>query len=136
MGKKNRLGEPKGPIITGPFSMETGKMYLIALVITFHILPLFFVILGENGVALMTNMFLFMLNPMFIFIISLLYGVRIGFNWKYTLIAVIIATASVPMYYSFETLGNVVISTIISLIVYYVFVVVSTAIGGFLKKYI
>lgn len=136
MGRKNRLGEPKGPIITGPFSMETGKMYLVALLLLFHILPLFFVFMGENGVALMTNMFLFMLNPMFIFIVSLLYGVRVGFNWKFTGIAAIITTASVPMYYDFETLAHLVITTVISLIVYYIFIVVSTVIGGFLKRYI
>ncbi len=52
----------------------------------FHIVPLVFVMMGENGQLLLLQFFLMMLNPMFIALSGLIYGIKQGFNFKFPLV--------------------------------------------------
>lgn len=137
MSKKNRrktLNQKEGFIRKGEFSIDDSKIYIILTIVMFHILPLFFVMMGENGQMLLLQTFLMMLNPMFIAIAGLIYGLKKGFNFKFPVFMTIISAVSIPMYYKFDTGAYMTQTTFIMTIVYLVFAVVSAAIGGFLKK--
>lgn len=137
MSKKNRrktLTKKEGYIRRGEFSMDDSKIYIILTIIMFHIVPLIFVMLGSNGEQILLTSFMMMLNPMFIVIAGLIYGIKKGFNFKFPLFMGIIAGVSIPMYYKFESPAYMLQTAIIMLIVYLVFAFVSTVIGGFVKK--
>lgn len=138
MSKKLRrsLNEPKGIIITGKFAMESAKMYIITGLLMFHIIPLFFVFMGENGRMLLAQMFMFMLNPIFLFAVGFFYGIRNGFDWKYPLILTILSTISVPMYYDFADVNYAALSTALSFCVYGIFSYLSAVLGGFVKRFL
>lgn len=137
MSKKNRRKTIKiteGIIRRGEFSMDDSKTYIIATIVMFHIVPLFFVMMGENGEAILLQFFLMMLNPMFIAITGLIYGIKKGFNFKFPIFMAIIAAVSIPMYYSFEAAQFLLTTTLIEMLVYAIFSFASTVIGGFVKK--
>lgn len=137
MSKKNRrktLDKKEKAISRGEFSIDDSKIYIILTIVMFHILPLFFVIMGENGQMLLLQTFLMMLNPMFIAIAGLIYGIKKGFNFKFPIFMTIIATISIPMYYTFNTSTYMTQTTFIMGLVYLVFAIAATAIGGFVKK--
>lgn len=135
MSKKNRRKTIKkeGVIRRNNFSVDDSKIYIIATIIMFHILPLFFVIMGENGQLLLSQFFLVQLNPLFIALTGLIYGIKKGFNFKFPLVMGVIAAASVPMYYNIDS-SLILQTSIIEAIVYIAFAFISTAIGGFVKK--
>lgn len=137
MGKLRKpLNKKSGIIATGKFSMETAKMYMAAALLTFHIVPLFFVFMGENGKAILLQMFLYMLNPILLFAIGFFYGVRNGFDFKFPLLFTVISTASVAMYYDFGDANHFALALMLSLCVYLIFAFVSTVVGGFVKKFL
>ena len=74
------------------------------------------------------------LNPMFLALTGLIYGIKKGFNFKFPVFMGIIATVSLPMYYKFETSAYMLQTTIIMFFVYTIFAIVATVIGGWLKK--
>lgn len=100
----------------------------------FHIIPLFFVIMGENGQLLLLQFFLMMLNPMFIALTGLIYGIKKGFNGKFPIFMAIVAFVSIPMYYNFENTGYMMQTTVIMAVVYIIFSYIATVIGGFVKN--
>jgi hypothetical protein len=128
--KDNRI------IITGKFSMESAKMYIVAALLMFHIIPLFFVFSGENGRLILAQFFMFMLNPIFLFAVGFFYAVRNGFDFKFPLLLTVISTLSVVMYYDFETAYNVALSFALSLCVYAIFSYFSSLLGGFVKRFL
>ncbi|MCC8169798.1 MAG: hypothetical protein LIO59_05470 [Oscillospiraceae bacterium] len=139
MSKKQRrrtLKQKKGIIITGKYSMEKAKMYFIAALLMFHIIPLFFVFMGENGRMILAQMFMYMLNPIFLFAVGFFYGIRNGFDWKFPLILTVVSTISIVMYYDFENINYVMLGFSVSLCVYAVFSYLSTLLGGFLKRFL
>ena len=86
MSKNRRKSLKKEPVIPKTdFSFYESKIYIIATIIMFHIVPLVFVIMGENGQLLLLQFFLMMLNPMFIALSGLIYGIKQGFNFKFPL---------------------------------------------------
>lgn len=139
---QKRYGSLKndGLIIRGEFSMETAKWYLVATIVAFHILPLLFLAFGDVGRQLLRTVCMTYLNPLLLFVILLLYGVRVGFNVKMPLLTTVISTASIAMYYTDvnqnEYVYYTVISTIVMLFVYAIFSFVSDVIGAFIKHWL
>lgn len=137
MSKKNRrktLTKKEGYIRKGEFSVDDSKIYIILTIVMFHIVPLAFVMMGENGQQILMLTFLMMLNPIFIVITGLIYGIKKGFNYKFPMFMGIIATVSVLMYYDFDSIVYKAQTVIIMMIVYIIFALLSTVIGGWLKK--
>lgn len=139
MSKKNRrktLVKKESAIAMNEFSIDDSKVYIIATIVMFHIAPLVMVMLGESGQMLLLQTFLLMLNPIFISLAGLIYGIRKGFNVKYPLFMGVIAAISIPMYYQLETFAYVVQTTIVMGIVYLIFAFAGTAVGAFLRKFL
>lgn len=114
MSKNRRKSLKKEPVIPKTdFSFYESKIYIIATIIMFHIVPLVFVMMGENGQLLLLQFFLMMLNPMFIALSGLIYGIKQGFNFKFPLFMAIISMVSIPMYYQFDAAANMMMTTII-----------------------
>lgn len=137
MSKKRKpLKKQDGIIIRGKFSIETAKMYIVAALIMFHIVPLMFVFMGENGQIILSTVFMLTLNPIFLFGVGCFYAVRNGFDFKFPLILAVVAIASLMMYYSFETAGNMLITLIVTGLTYLIFAYVSALAGGFVKRFL
>ncbi|MCH5209715.1 MAG: hypothetical protein J1F01_01990 [Oscillospiraceae bacterium] len=137
MSKKNRrktLTKKEGMIRKGEFRMDDSKIYIILTIVMFHILPLALVMLGEKGQEVLLMSFLVMLNPIFIALTGLIYGIRKGYNSKYPLFMGVIASISIPMYYNFETNSYMMQTLMVMAVVYIAFSFVSTAVGAFIKK--
>ena len=129
MSKNRRKPLKKEPVISKTdFSFYESKIYIIATIIMFHIVPLVFVMMGENGQLLLLQFFLMMLNPMFIALSGLIYGIKQGFNFKFPLFMAIISMVSIPMYYQFDAAANMMMTTIIMCIVYAIFSFAATVI--------
>ena len=132
MSKNRRKSLKKEPVIPKTdFSFYESKIYIIATIIMFHIVPLVFVMMGENGQLLLLQFFLMMLNPMFIALSGLIYGIKQGFNCKFPRFMAIISMVSIPMYYQFDAAANMMMTTIIMCIVYAIFSFAATVIGAF-----
>ena len=133
------LNEDTHIIKRGKFEMETSKMYLVIALIIFHIVPLVFVFMGKTGLDVLMNMFLYTINIIFLFAIGMFYGIRIGFNFKFPLVMLVISALSYVFYYNSDQLftdANYYIMTgVITVIVYAAFSFLSTALGGWLKRF-
>lgn len=136
---KRRLNDDNHIIKRGEFSTETAKLYIVFSILVFHILPLIFVFMGETGMQILFNMFLFTINIVMLFGIGLFYGVKIGFNFKFPLLLSLLAVLSYVFYYNskfiFQNPENYVMTGIIMLIVYLIFSFASTAAGGWVKRF-
>ena len=115
--------------------MENAKGYLIVILLCFHILPLVFLAFGQLGTELLTQACMVYFNPMFLFAALLIYGIKIGFNFKMPLLASIFSGASVMMYYNFQNMSFKVMATLIMFIVYAIFAFGSIVLGSFIKRY-
>ncbi len=139
---QKRYGSLKneGMIIRGEFSMDTAKWYVVGLLVIFHILPLVFLAFGDMGKQLLSTVCMTFLNPICIFVIMFLYGMRIGFNFKMPILSTIISAASIAMYYTDVSqdayVYYAVISTLVMFFVYGIFSYGSAIIGGFIKHFL
>ncbi|MCD8180479.1 MAG: hypothetical protein LUF26_03245 [Firmicutes bacterium] len=135
MSKKSRrktLQKKEGIIPKGTFTIDDSKMYIIATIIMFHILPLIFVITGENGKYILSFTYV-TANPIFLGITGLIYGIKKGFNFKFPLIMTVLSALSIFMYGEFDE--SVMITTRIILgIVYLIFLFGATIIGAIVRK--
>lgn len=139
MSKKQRrktLKKKNDIVVTGRFAMDSAKMYIVAAILMFHIIPLFFVFMGENGRVILAQFFMYTLNPIFLFAVGFFYSIRNGFDWKFPLLLTVISTISIVMYYDFETAYNVALGFSVSLCVYAVFAYLSSVLGGFVKRFL
>ncbi len=140
--KMNDLNKHSGIMERGKFSFESAKLYITALILLFHVLPLAFIGSGEIGKALFNTYGMMMLNPLFIAIIMIIYGVKVGFNFKMPLLCILAATVSIPMYhdiavnYEMGILYQHMVATAIALIVYTIDSFISLFIGAFIKHII
>lgn len=136
---KKRLRDDKRLIKRGEFKMETAKMYIVFTLLVFHILPLIFVFMGETGMQILFTVFLFTVNIVMLFAIGLFYGIKIGFNFRFPALLALLAVLSYVFYYNsayiFNDAVNYVTTGIIAAIVYVIFAFVSTAVGGFTKRF-
>lgn len=132
MSKNNRrksLKPQKESVIRkSDFSMENSKIYIILTIVVFHIIPLIFIMMGKNGKMILALMYP-TVNPIFLGLAGLIYGMKEGFNFKFPAIIFILATLSVIMYGKFEGEMAVILG-----ITYLVFSFISTVIGGILSK--
>lgn len=135
MGRKS-LKKQDGIIVRGRFGIETAKFYIVAALIMFHILPLFFLFMGENGQIILLTVFMLTLNPIFLFGVGCFYAVRNGFDFKFPFILAVLASASLLMYYGYGTAQNAVLTLTVTGLTYLVFAYVSALFGGFVKKFI
>ena len=118
------------------FELDDAKPYIIAMLLTFHILPMIVSFFGETGQMILTNFFMMTLNPIFMFAICCFYGVRNGFEWKFPALAGLIASVSVMLYYSYENVYYLVGTSVIYVIVYMIFAYAFTFVGSFIKRFI
>lgn len=139
MSKKQRrksLKKETGSIVKGSFGLDSAKYYIVAALIMFHILPLFFVFMGENGQVILATVFMLTLNPIFLFGVGFFYTIRNGFDFKFPLILTVIAAASLMMYYGYAAAENAVITLLVTGITYLVISYVSSLLGGFVKRFL
>lgn len=135
MSKKNRrktLPKQEGIIRRGEFGLDDSKIYIIITIVMFHILPLVFIMLGENGKTIL-GMSYVTSNPIFLAIAGLIYGIRKGFNFKFPLIMAVLSVLSVIMYGDFGA-EMAIASPVVLGIVYLIFSFGATAMGGFVKR--
>lgn len=142
---RNKLYKPlkdSGLIARGKFTMDTAFAYLVVVIAAFHLLPLCFIAFGETGKMLLTNYCMVLINPIMIFCVMLIYGVKIGFNFKMPLLCAALSAVSVLMYYDFVAdaaegvLYYPLVSTAVMLIVYGVFAFGANLIGALIKHYL
>ena len=139
MSKKQRRKTvaPKESVIAkNEFSMDNSKIYIILTIVMFHIVPLVLVMMGEEGQNILLVTFLMMLNPIFIALTGLIYGIKKGYNFKFPLFMGVIASISIPMYYNFESGAYMAQTLVVMALVYIAFAFLSTLIGAFIKKFI
>lgn len=96
--KKHNKGSSLIP--RGAFSVDTAKVYILAAMIAFHILPLVLALAGKTSNAYLNSVFMFYFYPIIIFALLLVYGIKIGFNYKMPVITALLAAVSTIMYYS------------------------------------
>lgn len=141
MAKKLRksLNEDTHFIKRGAYSTSAAKVYLIVALITFHIVPLILVFMGKTGLNVLMHTFLYTINIIVIFAIGAFYGIRNGYNMKFPFILFVIAFLSYVFYYNdsdvFDSAANYVMTGTITFITYALFSYVSTAIGGWAKRF-
>ncbi len=137
MSKKQRRKTlaPKESIVKkGEFSVDDSKIYIILTIIMFHIVPLALVMAGKNGQDVLLVTFMMMLNPIFVALTGLIYGIKKGYNFKFPLFMGVIAAISIPMYYNFESASYMLQTFMVMTAVYIIFSFVSTFVGAFIKK--
>ncbi len=139
------LKKKKEGLVRKPFDMDEAKVYLIIIMILFHIVPLIFKLVplvfkqsagtGDQMLAMVGVM----INPMAIFAVLLVYGIRVGLNFKMPAICSAIELLSLFMYY--VNVSNVInfmtsIQHTVALgIVYVLFTFLAIFIGSFVKRY-
>lgn len=119
---------------TTKFNLTDAKMFVVAALLCFHILPMIFVFMGEGGQSVLMNMFMLVLNPMFIFGTAFFYGAKLGFEWKFPLILGMLAAASLFMYYSFPNPNDLMESGTVCAVVYMMFSYAFAFAGAVFKK--
>lgn len=134
MAKKS-LKEKRGPIATGKFSVEESKIYIVAAIICFHIIPLFFVFMGEMGQQILLSVFIATINPLIVFSICCFRACRLGFSFKFPLIMALLGGLSIGMYYNYLA-EAVLTASVLFFLVYLILALASELLGGFLKKVI
>lgn len=133
--KKNPLKQKK----SDNFNFATARSYIFATLIAFHIAPLVLMAMKMNMLVAMTMMCM-TVYPSFVAILSFIYGLKIGFSWKYPLFVAVIFAPSLLMYYmpltTPDEIMHALLATMIYTIVYAVFSFIATICGGYLKRYI
>jgi len=109
---------------------EHRKYYLI-MVFMYFTLPIFFMFLDETMKQSISFGYISALNPIVIFAASLIYAVRHGFVWKYSITAGLAFLPAIFIYFDFRN------------ILYYVFAITyaimsfaGIAAGMFIKRFI
>lgn len=136
MSKKNRRKTTvqKNPVIpTSTFTADDSKVYIIATMIMFHILPLIFICFGTEGKG-MLSMSYFTINPIFLSITGLIYGLKKGFNIKFPFVMAVLSILSIFMYGTFTNVAQETATVVIETITYTSFSYAAVIIGALLKK--
>lgn len=113
------------------------KSYILADLVAFHIVPLLFVMIKLDMTIAMTMM-LMTLEPLYVVIMSLVYGWRKGFGWKFPLLTGVIFAPSVAMYYlpltTPEEVMHALLTTAVFTLVYWVFAFGAAALASFARR--
>lgn len=133
------LKRKKETFVRNPFDMNSAKVYLIIMMVLFHIVPLIFKAFGDVGEQMYVGMFAVMINPMAIFAIMLFYGIRVGLNFKMPAICAGLELLSLFMYCSNVSGVIKFMTSIQSIIVlgitYSLFTFLAIFAGSFVKRY-
>ena len=107
MSKENRrksLNKKETYLPRNDFTVDDSKIYIIATIIMFHIVPLIFVaaskLYDENIMVIYTSFYI-TTNSLFLAIAGLIYGLRKGFDAKYPLLMTVLAVLSLIFYAEF-----------------------------------
>ena len=112
--------------------MEHAKMFILADIIAFHIVPLFILLTGV-GEAILSQMFLTFVNPLYMAISSFIFGITRGFAVPGIFIKSGLACASIIMYYGYG-FPNVIMSAVIMFIVYGLASFIGMGLGNFFQR--
>ncbi|MCH5186080.1 MAG: hypothetical protein J1F64_08145 [Oscillospiraceae bacterium] len=107
---------------------EKSRKYMLVIVFTFFTLPLFFMFLKEGVKESIIFGYLYALNPIAVFAVSVLYAVRCGFDPKFPLVVGAIFIPAVFIYFDWH---NIVFG-----ITYAVFSYIGTAVGVFFRRFL
>lgn len=118
MSKKNRrkLKEKETFVSRNDFNVDDSKVYIIATIIMFHIVPLIFMAFGETGKAMYAMLYVAG-NNLFLAINAMIYGIKKGYDFKFPLIMSVLAALSVVFYNDFQH-GQVAMWCLIYIIIY------------------
>ena len=97
--KKNNK-DRAGLIVRSAFRADAAKIYILTAMIAFHIVPLVLALAGKTAHAYINSVLMFYFDPLIVFALLLIYGIRIGFNYKMPLIVTLLAAISTIMYYN------------------------------------
>ena len=114
------------------YNMEHAKMFILADIIAFHIVPLFILLTGV-GEAILSQMFLTFVNPLYMAISSFIFGITRGFAVPGIFIKSGLACASIIMYYGYG-FPNVIMSAVIMFIVYGLASFIGMGLGNFFQR--
>lgn len=136
--KKLNNGLNNKKLDTASFGFETAKGYMAAFIALFHIVPLA-TVFTSSSFELMSILFM-IVNPMIVFILSAVFGVKQGFSWKLPLFVAGVFAPSVIMYYmdfnTPEDIINAVRTILIYAIVYFIFSFIANIIGAVIKRWL
>lgn len=136
MSKKNRrktLPQKDSFIKKGSFSVDDSKVYIIATIIMFHIVPLIFIPMGDVGKEMYAQAFYLSANVLFLSITGVIYGIKKGFNFKFPLIMSVLAILS-PIIYGDFAAGMQFVGPFMLGVAYFIWSYVTTFLGGILKR--
>ena len=140
MSKRNRrrtLPARKEPLARVEFDASDSKVYILATLIIFHIVPLVFVLLhftmpDSNFMGLYTQ-FAIYFNSSLLAVIAFLYGIRKGFNFKLPFFISVIAILSIIFYINYMPSQTVPMLLAFGL-VYMLFSFIGIFVGAYLKR--
>ena len=140
MSKKNRrrtLPAHKEMIPRVEFDTSDSKVYIIATLIIFHIVPLVFVLLNftmpESHFMDLYTHFAIYFNSSLLAVIAFLYGIRKGFNFKLPFFVSVIAVLSIIFYMNYMPSQTVPMLLAFGL-VYILFSFIGILVGAYLKR--
>ncbi len=109
------------------FGIDTMRTYLIIVIFLYYTLPIVFKFMGENGKAF-SDMQLLALNPIVIFLVTVMYTVKVGINWKFPFILALIFIPNIFIFYDWTAL--------VYAITYWVISFAGLALGAGVKKFL
>lgn len=108
------------------FGFEDMKGYLMILLFLFYTLPVVFLLIRGDTAMMLTQMQLMGLNPMVVFLTTVMYTVRVGINWKFPFIAGGLFLPTIVLFYTFEH--------IVYAITYAVIAYAALALGALIRR--
>ena len=140
MSKKDRrktLPARKEPIPRVEFDTSDSKVYIIATLIIFHIVPLVFVLLHlimpESHFMDLYTQFAIYFNSSLLAVIAFLYGIKKGFNFKLPFFISVIAILSIIFYMNYMPSQTLPMMFAFGL-VYVLFSFIGILVGAYLKR--
>ncbi len=103
------------------------KKYILIIVFMFLTLPICLMFLKEGMKESLIFGYLYALNPIVIFVVSLMYAVKCGPDWKYPVIVGALFIPAAVIYFGLKNL--------VFVITYAVFSFVGVGIGALLKRF-
>lgn len=107
-------------------TFENGKKYLLIIIFVFLTLPITIMFLNDNLKTGLTFGYLYALNPIIVFSVSLMYAVRNGFDWRFPVIIGLLFIPAVIIYFDFQN--------IVFALTYCIFSYIGSAFGAFVKR--
>lgn len=108
------------------FGFEDMKGYLMILLFLFYTLPVVFLLIRGDTAMMLTQMQLMGLNPMVVFLTTVMYTVRVGINWKFPFIVGGLFLPTIVLFYTFEH--------IVYAITYAVIAYAALALGALIRR--